>query len=188
MRPVREDVAEVTAAGGAQHLGALHAEGRVGLLLDRLRVSRRGKRGPAAAGVVLGVGGEELGPTTGALVGARLEAVVVLTSERPLGALLPQDAVLLGAELGTPLLFGFLDLGHVEQSCKSSVRYAGSPRAAQTAETRKARLRGPFGVLVDGGSSADRSARRPSACAGRPDRRFRLRARPSARRTGRRRW
>src|SRR4051812_12574466 len=123
----------MTAAGGAEHLGALHAEGRVGLLLDRLRVGRRRERGPAAAGVVLGVRLEELGAATGALVGARLEAVVVLTSERPLGSLLPQNAVLLGAQLGPPLLFGFLDLGHVEQSCKSSVRYAGSPRAAQTA-------------------------------------------------------
>src|SRR4051812_5095804 len=117
-------MAEVTAAGGAEHLGALHAEGRVGLLLDRLRVGRRRERGPAAAGVVLGVRLEELGPTTGALVGARLEAVVVLTSERPLGPLLPQDAVLLGAQLGPPLLFCFLDFVHAEQSAESAQRYA----------------------------------------------------------------
>src|SRR3954471_3480569 len=120
---------EVTAASGAEHLGALHAEGRVGLLLDGLGVGRRRERGPAAAGVVLGVGGEELGPTTGALVRARLEAVVVLTSERALGPLLPQDAVLLGAQLGPPLLFCFLDFVHAEQSAKSAQRYADAGRS-----------------------------------------------------------
>src|SRR3954468_4165279 len=117
-------MAEVTAAGGAEHLGALSGQGRVGLLLDRLRVGRRRERGPAAAGVVLGVRLEELGAATGALVGARLEAVVVLTRERPLSPLLPQNAVLPGAQLGPPLLFCFLDFVHAEQSAERAQRYA----------------------------------------------------------------
>ena len=55
-RPVREHVAEVAAAVGAQHLGADHAVARVGLLVDRVLARRRGERGPAAAGVELRVG------------------------------------------------------------------------------------------------------------------------------------
>src|SRR3954452_23833516 len=107
-------MAEATAAGGAEHLGAFHAEGRVGLLVDRLRVGRRRERGPAAAGVVLRIGDEELCPAAGAPVGARLERVVVLAAERPLRALLAKDPVLLGRQLGLPLLWCFLDLGHAE--------------------------------------------------------------------------
>ena len=62
MRAVGEDVAEVAAAGRAQDLGAHHPVGRVGLLVDRLLAGRRGERGPAAAGVVLRVGVEQLAP------------------------------------------------------------------------------------------------------------------------------
>src|SRR6185369_4713974 len=102
-----------------------HAEARVGLLLDGLLVGRRRERGPAAAGVVLRVGGEQLRPAAGTPVGARIERVVVLAGERALSALLAQNTVLLGREFGPPLLFGFLDLGHVEQSCKSAQRYDG---------------------------------------------------------------
>jgi hypothetical protein len=70
----------------------LLVSGVSGLLLAR----RRRERGPAAAGVELRVGDEQLGSAPGAPVGARLECVVVLASERALRALLPQNAVLLG--------------------------------------------------------------------------------------------
>src|SRR5581483_10561395 len=94
-RAVREYVPKVAAARGAEHLGAHHPVARVDLLRDRLAGGGRGERGPPAARVVLRVGGEELGSAAGAVVGARLEHVVVLAGERALGALLAQHAVLL---------------------------------------------------------------------------------------------
>src|SRR4051794_10176554 len=78
VRAVGEHVAEVAAAAGTQHLGALHEEAAVGLLVDRLFGGGRRESGPAAARVVLGVGGEELRAAAGAHVRARLERVVVL--------------------------------------------------------------------------------------------------------------
>src|SRR5215217_4585033 len=80
-RAVREDMAEVAAAAGAQDLGAHHAVRRVNLLLDRVRAARREERGPATARVVLRVGAEELGSAPCAAVRPRLEDVVVLARE-----------------------------------------------------------------------------------------------------------
>src|SRR5205823_7489815 len=81
----------------------------------------------AAAGVVLRVGDEQLGPAAGAVICARLKDMVVLAAERTLGPLLAQNAVLLGRQFRPPLAFGFLDLGHVEQSRRRRVRYGGKP-------------------------------------------------------------
>src|SRR5690606_32159839 len=67
-----ENVPEVRAAGGAAHLDPAHAEGGVLEQLDRVVVRRGVERGPAAAGVELGLGGEELRPAAAARVGARL--------------------------------------------------------------------------------------------------------------------
>src|SRR4051812_48987721 len=99
-------MAEVAATGGAHDLGAHHPTARVGLLVDRLVARRGGERRPAAAGVVLGVGDEELGVAAGTVVGAGLEDMVVLARERRLGALLAQDPILLRVELGAPLGLG----------------------------------------------------------------------------------
>ena len=110
MGAVREDVAEVAAAGRAQHFRTHHPVGRVGLLVDRLLAGRRRESGPAATGVVLRVGLEQLGPAAGTAVRARLEHVVVLAAERRLGSLLAQHLVLLGRQLFAPRLLGLLDL------------------------------------------------------------------------------
>src|SRR3954467_2925986 len=95
-RPVGEQMPEVAAARGAYHLCSRHPEGRIALLVDRVRVGRGVEGGPAAARVVLRLGLEEDGPAAGAAVRARLEGVVVLAGERRLSALLPEDAVFLG--------------------------------------------------------------------------------------------
>ena len=112
VRPVGEHVPEVAAARGAHHLGAHHPVARIGLLVDRILARRRVERRPAAARVVLRVGGEELRAAAGAAVGARLEDVVVLAGERRLGALLAQYAVCLGVELRAPLGLGLDDLAN----------------------------------------------------------------------------
>src|SRR5260221_6552177 len=106
----------MAAARGAHLLSANHPVARVVLLVDRLLARRRGERGPAAAGVVLGLRAEELGATARTRIGAGLENVVVLTRERRFRPLLAQDAVLLGIELCAPLRIG---LDHLGQSVSS---------------------------------------------------------------------
>src|SRR6185312_3995204 len=102
----------VAAAVRAHDLGADHPEGDVGLLVDRVLGRRGVERGPAAAGVVLRLRLEEGRAAAGTDVRAGLEGVVVLAAERRLGALPPEDAVLLRGELGAPVGVGLLDLCH----------------------------------------------------------------------------
>src|SRR5438309_11069082 len=104
-------MAQMAAAARAQHLGPHHAVGPVARLVDGVLL-RREERGPAAAGVVLGLGAEELRAAPGAAVRSRIEAVVVLAGEGALRPLLPQDAVLVGRERGAPLRVGSHDLRH----------------------------------------------------------------------------
>ena len=59
---VVEEVAEVGAAGGAEDFGAGHAVGVVGVEDDAVAGGGGVEGGPAAAGVELGVGVEELAP------------------------------------------------------------------------------------------------------------------------------
>src|SRR5205085_410651 len=84
-------------------------------------VGRSEERRPAAPGVVLCLGGEELGAAAGAAVRPVLEDVVVLAAERPLRALVAEHVVLLARQLGPPLLLGLLDLRHVPPSCSSGM-------------------------------------------------------------------
>src|SRR3954447_9467863 len=109
---VGEHVPEVGAAVGAAHLDPLHPAGGV---LDVLHSvgHRLVEARPAAAGVELRVGLEELRPARLAGVHARGLGVGVLPDERSLGAGLAQHGVLLGRELLAPLLVGLLHLvGH----------------------------------------------------------------------------
>src|SRR5215218_3543684 len=56
LRSVREDVAEVAAAGGTVHLGAGPEQAPVPLGLDGVRSGRLVEAGPAGPGVVLRLG------------------------------------------------------------------------------------------------------------------------------------
>src|SRR6185295_1491779 len=109
LRPVVEDVAEVSAAAAAVHLGADHHEGAV---LGGLH--RAGERGvearPAGVALELRLRREE---GKGA-AGAEEAAVTVLVEQRArpraLGSLVPEDVVGRGREEGLPLGVGLLDL------------------------------------------------------------------------------
>src|SRR5215210_3828658 len=105
----------MAAALRAEDLCPNHPVARVDLLVDGFRARRREERWPAAAGVVLRFGGEQLRAAAGAAVAARIEDVVVFARERALRALLAQHAVLLRRQLGPPLLLGFRDLRHLRQ-------------------------------------------------------------------------
>ena len=103
---VREDVAEVAAAGGAGDLGADHPVARVDVCVDALERCRLDEARPARAGVELGIGAEQLRPAARAAVDAGRLRIGVGAGERPLGSLLPQHGVLLGGEAGPPLGVG----------------------------------------------------------------------------------
>lgn len=105
-----ENVAEVAVTGGAADFDALHAGGGVDDALDVLVAGDVVEGGPAAAGVELVFGGEELGVAAGAVVGAGalfFEFVVDL-AEGAFGAVFAEDFVLFGGEFLFPLFVGFL--------------------------------------------------------------------------------
>src|SRR6202012_4627341 len=95
LRPVLEDMAKMAAALGAVKLRAGHAMAGVGRGSHR---SRDGvvKAGPARAALILRAGFEQLGAAAGAkeLAGALL--IIERAGAGVFGAMLAQDAVLLG--------------------------------------------------------------------------------------------
>src|SRR5262245_34900583 len=106
---VGEDVAEVAAAARTRHLRPHHPVGRVDLRVDAVERGRLDEARPAGARVELRLGAEQLRPTAGAAVDARLLRVDVGAGEGPLGALPAQHLVLLRAELGPPIGVRLLD-------------------------------------------------------------------------------
>ena len=101
-------MAEVAVAFFAGDLDANHAEAGVARDIDGV-VDRRVKCRPTAAGVVLGFGQKQRRAAGFADVGAVLVMMIVFAGERPLGAFLPEDAILLGRQLGPPLGIGLDD-------------------------------------------------------------------------------
>src|SRR5579884_757417 len=101
-RAILEDVAEVAAAGPAEHLGAPHTVADVGLGVHPLS-NRNPEARPARPRVELLVRAEQRLAAAGAAVGALVLGVGVLAGERSLRALLAQHVVLLRRELRPPL-------------------------------------------------------------------------------------
>src|SRR5205807_7515955 len=123
-----EDVAQVGAAGAADHLGADHAVGAIGALVHVLGVDWLVEAGPAGAGLELGLGVEERLAAADAAVRAIVVAVPVLAREGSLGARPARDLVLLVGQLLTPLLIGLVHLGvHISKSQRTALRYARRP-------------------------------------------------------------
>src|SRR5579884_2106613 len=85
-------------AAGADNLHAIHAERIVMQEFDLVAGLGSVERGPAAAGVELGIRGEKLLSAGGAGVRAGLEKIIVFVFERPVRGFLPQDRVFLGSE------------------------------------------------------------------------------------------
>src|SRR5215211_648714 len=109
-RSVFEQVSLVGSADGAVYLDAAHEEAAVLLRLYVCIVERPPEARPARAGIVLAVRSEQGRAARDTAVDPLLLVVVVLTAERPLRALHPRDAVLLGGELVLPLFFRLLYL------------------------------------------------------------------------------
>src|SRR5215212_8948539 len=117
-RSVLEDVSLVGAADGAVYLSAAHEKAPILFRLDVCFVEWLPEARPARTGIVLGGRREEGRPAGHTAVDSLLFVVVVLTTEGPLCALHPRNAVLLGGELVLPLFIRLLYLpwriSHVE--------------------------------------------------------------------------
>src|SRR3954467_9536330 len=109
-RAVGEDMAEMAAALGAQHLGTDHAVADVPLLVDMALDGGLGEAGPAAAGIELRVGLEQHIAAAGAGIGAGAVVLLIFAGEGTLGRLLAQHCVLHRRQLAAPLLFALDDL------------------------------------------------------------------------------
>src|SRR5256886_6925809 len=103
----------------------------VGRLLDRRALGRGVKARPAAVGVELGLGFEQLRAAAGAQVNARRLRVPVLARERPFGALLTQHVVLGRGQVSLPLGFALLNFALLQDrkstrlnSSHSQISYA----------------------------------------------------------------
>src|SRR5215813_13757479 len=109
--PVAEDMAQMTAAAAADHLGAAQQPALVRPELDRLLAGRLDEARPASTGGELGVGAEQLIPAARAAVGAGALGVEVSPGEGLLGVAPAQHVILLAGQFLPPLLLGFADLG-----------------------------------------------------------------------------
>src|SRR5205807_2365503 len=94
-RPVLEDMAEMTTATLAVHLGADHEKAAVGRRFDR-GVERRREARPAGAAVEFGAGVEHRLPAAGAMIDASTVLLVERARPGALGAVLAQHPILRG--------------------------------------------------------------------------------------------
>src|SRR4051794_40275135 len=137
----------MAAAVGAADLGAHHAVVAVLEQLDVGCVGRFGEARPAAAGVELGVRGEQLGAAAGAAVGAVVLVVQQGAGERTLGGAMAQDLVGGGLQLGAPLLVVLGDLRHGvygNEMLSYSHGASDTPPLGETIGANLARTAAPF--------------------------------------------
>ena len=113
-RAVGKHVPEVSPTGGTVYFDPVHAQAVVVRRLHVRRIDRCVKARPAGAGVVLRLRREERQSAPGTPVNARLLMIPVCAGEGRLGAMLPQNAVLLRRQQSPPFSFGARDLlnGH----------------------------------------------------------------------------
>jgi len=101
---------QVRSAACAGHLHPPHPEAVVLVRVNRLRVDRRIKTGPAAAGVELSLRRKERGVAGTAVVHAVCVIVGQHSRKGALGAFFSHDVVLFRGQKLAPLCVGFLDL------------------------------------------------------------------------------
>src|SRR5690606_12175337 len=106
-----------------EHFHPAHAVAVVLAAGDGAVVGWLPEAGPAAAGIILVVRGEELRAAADAMVAAGDLAVVVGTAERRLGTLPARDLELAFVQQGAPFLRCFLHLiAHASSSLSAAVR------------------------------------------------------------------
>src|SRR5690606_30449175 len=108
---------------------------------------------PAAPGVVLVGGAEELQPAGAAEVGAVFLVVQEFPGEGPLGPALAQHVVALGREFLPPLLVTLLQLLHRFRSFTTAPTRAPSPRRVRALPAARLRAEAPPRLRADGEES-----------------------------------
>src|SRR5690625_4753139 len=99
-------------ATGTQNLRALHAMTIILFFLDTRGIERLPKTRPATAGMVFRIGAEQRRAAASTEILAFSFIIIVLATKSRLGALLPENAILLRRQLLPPLVFRLLDLLH----------------------------------------------------------------------------
>ena len=103
---------EMAAAVGTRDLDAHHAVGGIAVFIDGLGIGGREEARPAGAGIIFGVGSEQVEIAGDTPIQPRLMIVPIGSAERPFGASFARDPVLLGRELFLPFGLGFDDFLH----------------------------------------------------------------------------
>src|SRR5579859_126718 len=142
LRAIVEDVAKMTAAAPAMHLGPRHAESAVLGGADRV-VQRLVEARPTRAALELGVGRKQRQVAAGAGEDAFAVLLQKRARARPLRALIAQDFILLRRELRAPLGISLLDL---ELLTGASLREA---EPAEGRQSQQAGSRGKHNTAVD---------------------------------------
>src|SRR6202795_5070542 len=109
LRPVVEDVTEMTAAAPAVNLGTQHPEGAVLCFADGV-LERLIKTRPAGAAFEFRLRGEQRQGAPGAGEDGLAMLLEQWARTRALGALLTQDLILLRRQLRAPFRIGLFDL------------------------------------------------------------------------------
>ena len=111
-RAVREDVAQVGAAGITHHFGPAHSVAVVVFGFHVFFGDGFVEAGPSAAGIEFRARIEQFVSARGAAIHSRLFRIVIFSREGRFGALHPADLVLFRCEFFLPVLFGFLNFLH----------------------------------------------------------------------------
>src|SRR5207249_3345451 len=114
IRAVREDVAQVAAAGCAENLGPPHSVRGVDARLDAVEGRWLEEARPTGSGVELRLRAEELGAAPGTAVDAGVFGIDIRACERALGAGLTEHVILLRSQTLAP--FGVGDGGFAHGS------------------------------------------------------------------------
>ena len=96
-------MAKVGVTTGAANFGADHAVAAVGVDCDRLGCDTLPETGPSRAGIKFGVRAEKIGAAADTPIGASALVVPIGSRERPFGAPLASDPILLWSEAFAPL-------------------------------------------------------------------------------------
>mmetsp|Transcript_59152 Transcript_59152/g.139354 ORF Transcript_59152/g.139354 Transcript_59152/m.139354 type:complete len:287 (-) Transcript_59152:1824-2684(-) len=109
LRPIREDVPQMSVAHVARRLNTRHSMAAVSVVRNKPRCKRLGEAGPAALALELGGRVEEIGLTPATCVDARFEEFAHRRAMCALGSCLAHDTVLLRGQTSMPLSITQLD-------------------------------------------------------------------------------
>src|SRR6202043_1978031 len=133
LRPIVENVTEVTTAAAAMNFGPQHPEGAVFGLADGI-FKRLPKTRPAGAALIFRFRGEQRQIAAGAGEDALAMLLEQRAAPRAFGAFLAQDFILLRRQLRAPFCIGLFDLEFLRGICRRTSQPAEGGKAQQTGD------------------------------------------------------